>query len=50
MTPRRIRRRLFWGAVLLGLLVLVAVVSVLRVALWARDGLARRRPDLSPAY
>lgn len=34
---RRARRRLLWGGVLLGLVLLVAAVSVLRAGLWARD-------------
>jgi hypothetical protein len=31
------RRRLFWSAVLLGLVLLLAVVSALRLGFWARD-------------
>ncbi len=31
------RRRLLWTSVVFGLLLLVAVVSVLRAALWVRD-------------
>lgn len=34
---RRLRRRLLWAGVLLGLVVLLATVSVLRVGLWARQ-------------
>jgi hypothetical protein len=34
---RRLRRRLLWSALLLGLLVLLAVVSALRLGCWARD-------------
>jgi hypothetical protein len=38
---RRLRRRLIWAGVLLGLALVVATVSVLRAGLWARDGLVR---------
>jgi hypothetical protein len=34
---RRLRRRLLWAGVLLGLVLLLATVSVARVALWTRD-------------
>jgi hypothetical protein len=34
---RRLRRRLFWTGVLLGLVLLVATVSALRVCMWGRD-------------
>lgn len=41
MTRRqRLRRRLLWAGVLLGLILLLATVSALRVALWTRDLLA----------
>jgi hypothetical protein len=46
---RRIRRQLIWGTVFFGLLLVLAVVSVLRVAVWARGGLVGRRPRLRPA-
>ena len=36
---RRMRRRLLWAGVLLGLVLLLATVSVMRVALWTRDAL-----------
>jgi uncharacterized membrane protein len=40
---RRLRRRLLWAGVLLGLVVLLATVSVVRVGLWAtrRGGVGR---------
>jgi len=45
---RRLRMRLLWAGLLLGLVVLLAAVSALRVAVWARQEtgrvLARRRP------
>jgi hypothetical protein len=34
---RRMRRRLLWSAVLLGLLVVLAAVSALRLGFWTRD-------------
>jgi hypothetical protein len=34
---RRLRRRLLWAGVLLGLVLLLATVSVMRVALWTRS-------------
>jgi hypothetical protein len=34
-------RRLLWASILLGLVVLLAAVSVLRVALWSRDEIER---------
>jgi len=34
---RRLRRRLIWAGALLGLVLLLATVSVLRVAVWTRD-------------
>jgi hypothetical protein len=37
------RRRLLFGALFLGAVLLLATVSVLRVGVWARDGLGRRR-------
>jgi hypothetical protein len=36
---RRLRRRLLWAGVLLGLVLVVATASTLRLALWARDHL-----------
>jgi hypothetical protein len=41
MTRRpRLRRRLLWAGVLFGLVLLLAVVSAMRVALWARPATA----------
>jgi len=37
---RRLRRRLLWAGVLAGLVLLLATVSVLRIALWSRAVLA----------
>ncbi len=37
---RRQRRRLIWAGALLGLVLLLATVSVARAALWTRDLLA----------
>ena len=34
---RRLRRRLLWAGVLLGLVLLVTALSVLNAALWVRD-------------
>jgi hypothetical protein len=34
---RRQRRRLIWAGALLGLVLLLATVSVVRVAVWTRD-------------
>jgi hypothetical protein len=34
---RRLRRRLFWAGVLVGVVLLYATVSVLRVWVWSRD-------------
>ena len=47
---KRQRRRLLWAGVLLGLVLLVAATSVLRLGLWARDAVersvrSRRRVD-----
>ena len=36
---RRLRRRLLWAGILLGVVLLLATVSVMRVALWTRDAL-----------
>jgi hypothetical protein len=37
---RLLRRRLLWAGVLLGLVLLIATVSVMRAALWTRDVVA----------
>jgi len=37
---RRLRRRLLWAGVLLGLVLLVATLSVVRGAVWTRHLLA----------
>jgi hypothetical protein len=42
---RRLRRRLLWAGVLVGLVLVLATVSALRAALWTRDLLAP--PDTS---
>jgi hypothetical protein len=42
---RRLRRRLLWAGVLLGLVVLLATVSVLRIGLWARGEAERVLPS-----
>jgi hypothetical protein len=42
---RRQRRRLIWAGALLGLVLLLATVSVLRVAVWTRDVLTPDTPD-----
>jgi hypothetical protein len=34
---RRLRRRLLWAGVLVGLLLVLAAVSVLRAMIWMRD-------------
>ena len=34
---RRLRRRLLWAGVLLGLVLLLLTVSVVRVLVWVRD-------------
>jgi hypothetical protein len=41
---RRLRRRLLWAGVLFGLVLLLATVSVLRVALWTRGEAERLVP------
>jgi hypothetical protein len=41
---RRLRRRLLWAGVLVGLVLLLATVSAMRVALWTRDVLAPDTP------
>jgi hypothetical protein len=38
---QRQRRRLLWAAVLLGLVLVVAATSVLRIGLWARGEVRR---------
>jgi len=43
------RRRLLWSAVLLGLLVLLATVSALRVGLWTRDAVLGRARLAGPS-
>jgi len=42
---RRQRRRLIWAGALLGLVLLLATVSVVRVAVWTRDLLNPDTPD-----
>jgi hypothetical protein len=44
---RAMQRRLLWTSVVFGLLLLVAVVSVLRAGLWVRDGLVPRPRSLA---
>jgi hypothetical protein len=39
---RWMRRRLVWAGVLLGLVLLLASVSVVRAALWTRDAIDAR--------
>jgi hypothetical protein len=38
---RRLRRRLLWAGVLLGLVVVLAAASAVRVGLWTRDEIER---------
>jgi hypothetical protein len=45
---RRLRRRLLWAGVLFGLVLLLAVVSALRVALWAGRAVNERGEGMLP--